>query len=67
MTSSFWIGGQNAYTAGIRAEYEAKLAELKSALDRCEDQLARANIEREILAIQAEYKTQQHRRGWLIF
>lgn len=67
MIASFWTGGQNAYTAGIRVEYKAKLADLKSALDRCEDQLARADIEQEILIIQADFKAKQHQRGWLIF
>lgn len=67
MTFSFWTGGPSAYADGIRAENETKLAKLKSALDHCEDQLARADVEQETLTIQAEFKAKQRRRGWLIF
>jgi hypothetical protein len=56
MVSNFWTGGPDAYHAGLRREYLARLAALRRRLRECDDLLEREAIRDEIQATEREYK-----------
>ncbi len=67
MAGSFWIGGLDAYRAGLEKQHEAMMAELCLQLQLCEDKEKRTDIEAEISRTEAEHKAKLRQAGKGIF
>ncbi len=56
MTDSFWTGGPDAYSKGLREQYKSQLNELRERRDNARD-ADRVELDAEIERLEAKYKS----------
>ena len=67
MADSFWTGGPDAYSDGLRVEYEAARAQLQQRLGSCQNFAEQTELEAELATLKAEYRRRQQDMGRMLF
>ncbi len=67
MSSGFWTGGPKEYRKGLKKQFDARLATLRSRLADATDEEEREAIRLEIKAVQTDYEKKVAEIGKMIF